>query len=188
MQSSPPRHPLRLLQRLPLRPAIAIADIVGKWTYQEADGNVSVEEKSKDNGTVEIKEDSSYTYTNAEGKETAGSVQITVEEIGGTPLTAVHFYNGQEVAFGGYYQNENEISLGNGGTARLVRAEEEAEVTTTTTTAATTTTTTTTAKATTKAADKNTSPKTGVAFPALPVAGMAMAAVAVAFSLRKKED
>ena len=66
-------------------------------------------------------------------------------------------------------------------------AEAPAEAETTTTTAAATTTTTTVAK-TTKAANKNSSPKTGDAFPALPVAGMGLTAVAVAFALRKKND
>ena len=61
----------------------------------------------------------------------------------------------------------------------------------TTTTAAQTTTTaaqsTTTAPAT-KAADKNSSPKTGVPFPAIPAAGLVIAAVAVAFTLKKKSN
>ena len=59
------------------------------------------------------------------------------------------------------------------------------------TTAAQTTTTaaqsTTTAPAT-KAADKNSSPKTGVPFPAIPAAGLVIAAVAVAFTLKKKSN
>ena len=59
------------------------------------------------------------------------------------------------------------------------------------TTAAQTTTTaaqsTTTAPAT-KAADKNSSPKTGVPFPAIPTAGLVIAAVAVAFTLKKKSN
>lgn len=59
------------------------------------------------------------------------------------------------------------------------------------TTAAQTTTTaaqsTTTAPAT-KAADKNSSPKTGVPFPAIPAASLVIAAVAVAFTLKKKSN
>lgn len=59
------------------------------------------------------------------------------------------------------------------------------------TTAVQTTTTaaqsTTTAPAT-KAADKNSSPKTGVPFPAIPAAGLAIAAIAVAFTLKKKSN
>ena len=46
-------------------------------------------------------------------------------------------------------------------------------------------TTTTAAKTT---ANKNGSPKTGVAFPVIPVAGLAVAAVAVAFTLKKKSN
>jgi len=70
----------------------------------------------------------------------------------------------------------------------VTRVEAPVEETTTTAAATTTTTTTTTAAKTTKAANKNSSPKTGDAFPALPVAGMGLTAVAVAFALRKKND
>ena len=53
------------------------------------------------------------------------------------------------------------------------------------TTVQTKATTTAAAKTTAK---KNSSPKTGVAFPAIPVAGLAIAAVAVAFTLKKKSN
>ena len=53
------------------------------------------------------------------------------------------------------------------------------------TTAQSKATTTAAAKTT---ANKNGSPKTGVAFPAVPVAGLAIAAVAVAFTLKKKSN
>ena len=55
-----------------------------------------------------------------------------------------------------------------------------------TTAAATKKAATTTAAKTT--AKKDRSPKTGVAFPTLPVAGLAMEAVAVAFKLKKKSN
>ncbi|MCR5708603.1 MAG: NPXTG-anchored protein, partial [Ruminococcus sp.] len=92
--------------------------------------------------------------------------------------------------------DSKEISIGNGGTARLVADNGETETTTTeaTTTEGTTTSTTTTTTAkttasstTAKATTAANSPKTGVAFPAIAIAGVG-AAVATAFVLRKKED
>ncbi|MBQ8961543.1 MAG: hypothetical protein IJ071_10095 [Ruminococcus sp.] len=167
-------------------PAITVSQITGKWTYQEADGSGSVQESAKDNGTLEIGEDGSFTYTDASGKTVTGAVEIGTEEIGGTESVTVLFYEGEALSFGGYYQNADLISLGNGGTAQLVRQAEAAQ----TTTAAVTTTAqaTATKAAATKAADKNTAPKTGVAFPAVPVAGVVLAGAAAAFTLRKKED
>ena len=58
----------------------------------------------------------------------------------------------------------------------------------TTTAKAQSTTTAAATKAAAKSTSKNSSPKTGVAFPAIPVAGLAIAAVAVAFTLKKKEN
>ena len=66
--------------------------------------------------------------------------------------------------------------------------EEPVPVAVTTTAKATTTKATTTKAAATKAASKDAAPKTGDAFPAIPVAGAAVTAVAVAFALRKKND
>ena len=58
----------------------------------------------------------------------------------------------------------------------------------TTTAKAQSTTTAAATKAAAKSTSKNSSPKTGVAFPAIPVAGLAIAAVAVAFTLKKKSN
>ncbi len=178
-------------------PSIKIADIAGKWKYQVADGNTSVDKAAKDNGVVEIKDDSTFSYTDAEGKTSTGTVKIGTETIESTVADTVNFYVGDELSFGGYYHSDSkEISIGNGGTARLVADNGETETTTTeaTTTEGTTTSTTTTTTATTtassttaKATTAANSPKTGVAFPAIAIAGVG-AAVATAFVLRKKED
>ncbi|MBO7394763.1 MAG: NPXTG-anchored protein [Ruminococcus sp.] len=176
-------------------PSIKIADIVGKWKYQVADGDTSVDKAAKDNGVVEISDDGTYSYTDADGKNTSGTVEIKAEELNGTYSDIVNFYIGEEFSFGGYYRSADEISIGNGGISRLIRdngeavetsttTEGETTTTTTTTTSSTTTSKTTTGKATTTSAN---SPKTGVAFPALAVAGIG-AAIATAFVLRKKED
>lgn len=174
--------------------ATDIQEIVGKWNYQEATDGKTVDNGVKDNGIVEVSSDGTFTYTDASGKTTSGTVKISVEELAGTSLQTINFYDGDTLSFGGYYNKDSEtISIGNGGLARLVRNNEEEATTTastetsTTTSTTTTTSATTTASSTTKAADKNASPKTGVAVPAITVAGLATA-VAVAFALRKKDE
>lgn len=103
---------------------IGINDIAGKWNYQVSSGNYAVEEGAKDNGTVEIKADGTYSYTDTNGKVTTGTVKIGIDEVGGTKFTTVLFSNGTEVSFAGYYRGAYEISIGNGGMARLVREAE----------------------------------------------------------------
>ena len=173
--------------------SLAIEDITGKWKYEVNDSS-----DAKEGGIIEVKSDSTYTFTKEGSDSETGTVKIGTEEIGGTTLPTVGFYVGEEMSFGGYYRDDTDtISIGNGGLAQLVRYNGEAETTTTTaetttststdtttSTTSTTTAATTTAKATTTTAG---SPKTGVAFPAIAIAGVS-AAAAVAFVLRKKED
>lgn len=103
---------------------IDVKILAGQWTYQEAaNGYTTVDVSSRDNGTVTISADGSYSYTNAEGNTSYGTVKTGIEEIGGTKLYTVIFYEGNVYAFGGYYHEgaPEIISIGNGGIARLVR-------------------------------------------------------------------
>ena len=102
---------------------VDVKDIAGEWKYQISDGNHIVQEGAKDNGTVVVKEDGTYIYTDAEGKTTNGTVKIDFEEIGGTKHTTVLFSSGSETEFMGYYNQNNTDALyiGNGSMARLVR-------------------------------------------------------------------
>jgi hypothetical protein len=105
--------------------SMSVTDFAGNWQYQVAvDSDVSV--CSKDNGTVVIREDGTYTYTDANGYTSTGTVKVGYEEIGGTKNTTVSFYEGSVYKFGGYYLPEKpyEIHLGNGGVSRLVRGDE----------------------------------------------------------------
>ncbi len=163
-------------------PSISVQDIVGKWKYQDA---------GKDNGTVEIKADGTYTYTDAAGKTSNGTVKIGTETVEGTTATTVNFYVDETRSFGGYYRS-TEISLGNGGVARLVKDNGAASTTATAATTAskastTTAKTTTTDKATTTTSSKTSSPKTGVSFPGFVLAGLAAAAAAATLTLKKKD-
>ena len=104
--------------------AVSIKELVGTWNYDIADDSADcVDEKPIRNGVVVIKADGTYVHTDANGKLTEGAVKTAIEEIGGTKLRTVNFYEGEEFRFGGYYNEDthNRISLGNGGRARLLR-------------------------------------------------------------------
>lgn len=102
---------------------VSMEQLAGQWKYQISDTNYDVEISSKDNGTVVISKDGTYTYTDASGKTSTGTVKLGFEIIGGTSLQTVGFYEGSEHKFGGYYHNEepDALYLGNNRISRLVR-------------------------------------------------------------------
>ena len=177
-------------------PALDVKQFAGNWKLQVAEANSTVDTNAKDSGTVVINSDGSFTYTDLAGGTQSGTIKLGTEEIAGTTVNTVGLYSGETLLYGGYYTAGSDvINIGNGGQARLIRDNAatpatQAATAAATTAAATTAKPATTTKAATTAANsgnKTNSPKTGVAFPALSLAGMT-AAVAVAFSLRKKED
>lgn len=91
--------------------------LAGQWKYQESQYDF-IPGSITDKGTVVINEDGTYSYN---GTNETGTVKIGVEEFGGSSLKTVSFYNGSSYSFGGYYRNNELISLGNGGISRLVR-------------------------------------------------------------------
>ena len=102
-----------------------VKDIAGQWEYTISDGANTVDANPQYNGLVTINTDGTYSYRepSERGNTTTGTVKIGSEEIGGTVHTTVSFYEGEEFAFGGYYNSGDpeEISIGNGGMARLLR-------------------------------------------------------------------
>lgn len=99
-----------------------IKEFVGEWKYQvSSSGHHTVDKGAKDNGTVVVHEDGTYTYTDLNGNVETGTVKAGVEEFGGSSLRTVAFYKGSDYSFGGYYREPDEISIGNGGMSRLVR-------------------------------------------------------------------
>ena len=160
---------------------LADKQIAGTWSYWRVD-DAGIEIKdAKENGSVVIKEDGTFTYTSG-GNTVSGlafteHVIIAGDDYISLTLSADNF------SFTGQLDHWGEISIGAGASAKLTRSSAPAAVTTTTAKAQVTTT-----AAATKAANKNSSPKTGVAFPVIPVAGLAVASVAVAFTLRKKKE
>lgn len=104
---------------------MSVRDFAGTWQYQSAvDSHVEV--ASKDNGTVVIKDDGTYSYTDASGYTSTGTVKVGYEELGGSKTIRVSFYIGSEFKFGGYYLPDRpyEIHLGNGSVSRLVRGDD----------------------------------------------------------------
>lgn len=104
--------------------AYTMKDFAGTWQYQVAERNVEL--RSTYNGMVVIKENGTYSYTDANGYTSSGKVEISDEEIGGTHIATVNFYENGAFQFGGFYLPDKlyEISIGNDGTARLVRGED----------------------------------------------------------------
>ena len=96
----------------------------GTWTYQEADGNYTVDNGAKDMGTVVIGSDGSYTYTDNDGFTAYGNIKLSADEIGGTEVVTVNFMEGSVLRFSGTILEDapDEIRIGNGGLARMVRA------------------------------------------------------------------
>ena len=101
-----------------------IRTLAGKWTYQESNGNNSVVVDPVDVGTITVNADGTYSYTDTEGNTSTGTVKTGYEEIGGTKMPTVNFYKNGSFYLGGYYDDAHpdEIYLGNGGMARIVRA------------------------------------------------------------------
>ena len=80
-----------------------IAHIAGEWKYQSSDTNLPVNITPTDYGTVVINKDGTYTFTDLKGKTSTGTVQFSIETIGGTPFQCISLYEGEERRFGGYY-------------------------------------------------------------------------------------
>ena len=111
---------------------VEIKEIAGKWSYLAMNDSFQLDNASKDNGTVEIREDGTYIYTRTDESLETGIVDTGVEEIDGTLLYTVKFYTNQGIdldtlRFSGYYHADGEpecISIGNGGTAVMYRVKE----------------------------------------------------------------
>ena len=100
-----------------------IKELSGKWTHQISSGNDTVDKGAKNIGAVEINADASYKYTDAEGRTSTGTVKLGSENIGGTELTVLSFYEGAELKFTASYSESRPdvLSLGNGGLAQFAR-------------------------------------------------------------------
>jgi len=95
----------------------------GTWVYQVSSGNYTVDQGANNIGTVEIRGDGTYTYTENSGNVTTDRVERTVDEIAGTQLVTLVFYDGTAIKFAATYnEGLDQLGIGNGGLERLVRA------------------------------------------------------------------
>ncbi|MBR3666777.1 MAG: hypothetical protein IKN66_06425 [Ruminococcus sp.] len=105
----------------------SISSFTGKWTHQVSEGNNTVDKSSKNAGTVEINADSTYKYTDTEGKTSAGTIKLGTDKIEGTEFTVLSFYEGSALKYTAYSAAGSDVlSLGNGGLARFVKEAESA--------------------------------------------------------------
>lgn len=102
---------------------VKMADFVGSWKYQEANGNSTTDVSASDKGTMEIKADGTYKFTGNDGVTETGNVYLGDETIGGTVLNVLRFYNGSEIKYTATYLPErpDELHIGNGGRIRLLK-------------------------------------------------------------------
>ncbi|MBR6242574.1 MAG: hypothetical protein IKQ90_03660 [Ruminococcus sp.] len=103
---------------------VKMTDIAGKWRYEISSGNYTVDVDAESNGIVEVNEDGTYTYTDAAGNVTRGTVVSGFEEFAdGTKIPMIKFFEGNDFKFGGYFNtgSNDVLSIGVGGLERLVR-------------------------------------------------------------------
>ncbi len=101
-----------------------ISELVGQWKYQVAPEGMNITAGVTDNGIIDIKGDSTYVYTDLEGKTHSGTVRVDYDTFGGDyriPFFA--FSEGDEFFIGCYCQNEHSdvYVTGNGGESQIVR-------------------------------------------------------------------
>ena len=96
---------------------VSIDEITGKWNYQEADAGTTVDEWSYLKGTMEVMNDSTYTFTDLDGNTTKGKIEIVYEN----NEEMFNFYEGLDsdamLRFTATYKRNkpNVLSLGNSG-------------------------------------------------------------------------
>ena len=96
---------------------VSIDEITGKWNYQEADAGTTVDEWSYLNGTMEVMNDSTYTFTDLDGNTTKGKIEIAYEN----NEEMFYFYEGLDsgamLRFTATYKRNKPdvLSLGNSG-------------------------------------------------------------------------
>ena len=96
---------------------------VGTWIYQASSGNYTVDQGANNIGTVEMRGDGTYTYTENNGNVTTDRFERAVDEIAGTQLVTLVFYDGTAIKFAATYnEGLDQLGIGNGGLERLVRA------------------------------------------------------------------
>ena len=100
-----------------------ISELVGQWKYQIAPEGKNITVGATDNGTIDVKSDGTYIYTDLDGNTHSGTVKIDYDTFGGeyrVPFFA--FYEGDKFFISCYCQqnNPNVYLIGNGGMGQLL--------------------------------------------------------------------
>lgn len=101
-----------------------ISELVGQWKYQIAPEGMNITAGVTDNGTIDIKSDGTYTYTDLDGNNHSGTVKVDYDIFGGdysVPFFA--FYEGDQFFIGCYcHETHSDVYMtGNGGMSQIVR-------------------------------------------------------------------
>ncbi len=101
-----------------------ISELVGQWKYQIAPEGMNINAGVTDNGTIDIKSDGTYTYTDLDGNTHSGTVKVDYDTLGGdyrVPFFA--FYEGDQFFIGCYcHESHSDVYMtGNGGMSQIVR-------------------------------------------------------------------
>lgn len=101
-----------------------ISELVGQWKYQIAPEGKNITVGATDNGTIDIKSDGTYIYTDLDGNNHSGTVKVDYDTFGGdysVPFFA--FYEGDQFFIGCYcHESHSDVYMtGNGGMSQIVR-------------------------------------------------------------------
>ena len=101
-----------------------ISELVGQWKYQIAPEGMNITAGATDNGTIDIKSDGTYIYTDLDGNTHSGTVKVDYDTLGGdyrVPFFA--FYEGDQFFIGCYcHESHSDVYMtGNGGMSQIVR-------------------------------------------------------------------
>ena len=101
-----------------------ISELVGQWKYQTAPEGMNITAGTTDNGTIDIKSDGTYIYTDLDGNTHSGTVKVDYDTFGENyriPFFA--FYEGDQFFIGCYcHESHSDVYMeGNGGVSQIVR-------------------------------------------------------------------
>lgn len=101
-----------------------ISELVGQWKYQIAPEGMNITAGVTDNGTIDIKSDGTYIYTDLDGNTHSGTIKVDYDTFGddySIPFYA--FYEGDMFFIGCYcHENHSDVYMtGNGGMSQIVR-------------------------------------------------------------------
>ena len=104
--------------------------VAGKWRHQVANGSGTVDKGAYDIGIIDIREDSTFTYTDAYNNVITGTVDMRPETWAGGDYIRVDLSGNSDFSLHASYieGRTDELALGNGYLDRLLRAGSDEEI------------------------------------------------------------